>query len=90
MDMVDRIAQSKRGITFIATKFDETNDAIAAAPTELATFIGTEANAIAARRKAYEDKVAAAKKAVEENKAAVLAKDGKLPEPITANLTMGR
>jgi len=52
MDMKDRVEMAKRAITFIATSFPETDEAIVGALQELTNFIGEEAAAIPSRKAA--------------------------------------
>ena len=86
MDVNARIEQAKKFITNIATKYDETDDVIHAALADIVKFAGEASAAVAVKRKEAEDAYAAYLKRVEDNKAAVLAKDGKLPEPMNASL----
>lgn len=86
MDMIDRIAQAKRSIAFIATKYDETDAAIDAALGVLAEYLKNEANGVPAGRLAHDNAVAAKAKLVADNLAAHLAAGGKVLPPISGKI----
>ncbi len=86
MDIKTIVSRAKTEITMLAGLFDNTDEAISAGLKELVDHVGSLAATLKARRKAAEDQYASYLKRVEDNKAEVLAKEGKLPPPITASL----
>ena len=85
MDMQDRVSQTLRCIAFISTAYDYTDEVLLAALGGLKTQIESDIAGLPAARAVAEASHAAYLKRVEDNKAAALAKDGKLPEPTTAS-----
>lgn len=70
MDIQARVTFAKKAVTFISTKFDETDDEIKGALTQLVEHVKSEAEAITGRRKAIADAAAAKAKEVADAQAA--------------------
>jgi hypothetical protein len=87
MNLNERVEMVKRYSTFIATKFDETDEAITSALAEVVKFIGSEADSIVARRKAYDESTASYAKRNAELRAGVVATGGTVPAPINAEIS---
>jgi hypothetical protein len=86
MNVEERVAQAKLFIRNIATKYDETDDVIHAALADIVKFAGESSATVTDKRAEAEASYAAYLKRVEDNKAAVLATTGKLPEPMNASI----
>ena len=86
MDMQDRISQALRCIAFIATAYDQTDAVLLAALGGLKSQIESDIAGLPASRAAAAASHAAYLKRIADNQKAVIATDGKLPEPMNASI----